>query len=450
MFVLGSGLAAAQELELDWTSRLRYDRDAEGSDYDATFFTNITIRDLIKDVLDFKLSGWGRWDIGRHDAFDRALDRKRVRLSEAYFDLRNLGPVSRLRIGRQYLYEVDSLHFDGATLKLLEERPLSFFFFGGRPVSYYESAGGDWLAGGGALWRPSWRTRHQFDLYLLREAGEFFALSGWRWNQVWGEGWRTNSRLRFIGADVRDFRLFATKYFERLSLGLDVDYYLQPRARDFEDELRTRGLSTFGRLFGSRVRNHRLGINLSKSLGLDWMVQFGASARDRIGSDDEDSFTAIASNHAYISVSRFNAWISDLDLTFAFNRIDNENDNLYSFTGEANYRPNDRWAFSLGSSYSRYKIDPIDFPTGLNGQDDLELFLKDIRTLSYFFEVRWRPSKRYDLRAEVAWEDTDVFDRHGLTLRLTVNYHLRRSLARPSDSANLAPAENSLAHKDPS
>ncbi|GEM_PF-4577919 len=425
-------IGRAQELDLRLQSRLRWDRDAEGSDWDATYYTSLRIADIVQNRLDFKLSGWGLWDIDADDAFDEALDQRRVRISEAYFDLRNLGRLSTLRLGRQWLYEVDNLHFDGATVWVDRERPLSFFVFGGRPVSYYASTRRAWLIGGGLVWRPTWRTQHQFDVYALQDDSEVLTASAWRWNQTWGRQLRTTTRLRFIEGDIRDFRAHLTRFIERWGLGLDLDLYVQPRERATGDEARARALAEFGRILGPRAPTVRLAANVSKYFGEAWLAQLGGSVRRRLGHEGnaEDTFNSVESNHAYLHLTRFNAFVRNLDLTAGVESFNNELDRLLTLTGQASYRPHPRWTFSIGASFSHFDFDPIDFSTRLNGQDDVDLLLEELRSYVYFAEVRWRPADHYEWRADLAWEDTDAFSGNGWTARLAFTYHFHRSLAK--------------------
>lgn len=415
-------------LELDFSTYLRRDEDIDGADWDGTFYTNVLVRDLIKDHLDMKFSGWGIWDIDGTGAYDRAIEDRSIRISEGYFDIRDLGPLLRMRLGRQYMPEVDYLHFDGVKWTVYDKKPISVFVFGGKPVTYYESTHGDWLGGGGVVWRPGWKMTHQFDAYALHEGGEDFALTAWRWNQYWGDGWRTNTRLRFLDDEIRDFRGYINKYFERWRLGVNLDYYLQPKARGVDKEPLSRDLAYYSHILGVRAPTHRIGGDLYKFIGDRWMVQAGGSIRRRVGSTGEDTYNSFESDEAHLSATRFNAFVKNLDATFGYQTVRNDEDHMHGLTGDLSYHPTEKWDFSLGTSYSHYTMDPIDFPTTLNGQPDLDLLLSDIRSEVYYFEARWRPNDKYQLRAQVDYNNSAALNGGALGLGLTFDYRLRHSL----------------------
>lgn len=438
--LLWAAAAPAQNLSLDLTARLRYDGDRDGSDWDSTLYSNLSITDIIKNRLDLKISGYGLWDLDGNDAFDRALDQRSIRISEAYVDLRNIGALSRLRLGRQYLREVDYLRLDGASATFMENKPISFFIFGGREVSYYRSARDDWAGGGGMIWKPSWRTKHQLDAYVLHENDNYFLASAWRWNQYWGNYWRTTSRLRFMDGGVRDYRFHLSKFFEAVGIGMDLDYFLQPRRRGVGDQAYTRSLSTYGRVLGPSPPNHRLALDLNKYFAERWLVQLGGSIRRRFEDERDEPFNSIENESAHLSVTRFNTLIKNLDVTLAGEYIHNRMDNMAGVTGQVGYRPAKAWDLSAGLSYTRYRFDPIDFDTKMNGQNDIDLLLEDLRIPVYFFEARWKPSKTFDVRGEVNWEDTNDLRGNGLSARLTLNYHLRKSFAPRDGESNPVPA----------
>lgn len=427
------GSAQGQELSLDVSTRVKYDDDGEGSDWDSTIYSNLTITDLIKNRLDLKISGWGLWDMDANDAFDNALEGKNIRISEAYVDLRNLGVLSRLRLGRQYLRDTDWMRLDGASAMFREGKEISFFAFAGREVSYYQSARDDWAGGGGVIWKPSWKTKHQLDAYAAHENDDYFFAYAWRWNQYWGKQLRTTSRLRFLDSEMRDYRAHLTKYFESVGIGMDLDYYFQPERRGYDDEARTRSFSALGRVLGPRAANHRFSASVNKFFGEKWMVELGGSVRRRLEEEERPDYNSFDSESAHLSVTRFNNFIENLDLTLSGEYINNEQDRLWTVTGQASYRIGKKWDFGLGVSYSRYRFDPMDFNTEHFDQDDVDLFIEDLRMPVYFAEARWKPSKKFDVRGEISYQDMDELYGNGFGARLTLNYHLRKSLTPAED-----------------
>jgi hypothetical protein len=420
--------AAGQDLRLDVSSRLRYTDDAEGSDWDATFFSSLAVRDIIRDHLDFKLSGYGLFDLDGDDAFDNALEKTPVRISEAYVDLRNLGAIERARLGRQYLFEVDNLRFDGGTIHARLTEALTAFVFGGRPIAYYESASGDYYAGAGVIYEPTHRTRHQLDAYIAKENEATLTATAWRWNQLWTGNLRTRTRLRFLDSEVRDARIWISKRFEALGLGLDANLYYQPRTRGEGEEVAARTLSSLGAILGPRAAQYRIEANLSKTFGEHWLAQLGGAIRRKAGEGEPNTFNSVESDSGHFSITRFNAFVEGLDLTAGAESIHNELDEFWAVTGSASYSPNRAWRFTAGVTVSEYRFDPIDFATTLNGQPDLDILLEELQSVYYYARARWRPRPTYALFGEVGVDDSDEIDGSGLSVRFGFNYHFRRNL----------------------
>ena len=140
------------------STRYRTDSDDYGHDHDLYQYLSLHVYDMMDGHLDFYSHGAFDIDLNETDGSDNAYDEAWPRLNESYLDFHDYGPLSHLRIGRQFLYDVDDLHFDGLYSSFLEDEQLGFFIFGGRPVSYYSSNSNEWLAGGGVQWRP-WDSR---------------------------------------------------------------------------------------------------------------------------------------------------------------------------------------------------------------------------------------------------------------------------------------------------
>jgi len=418
----------APAIQINMDTRLRSDHSLQARDRDGQGYGSILVTNLLKQRLDMKLSGWGTLDLDSDDAYDHALDGRQLRISEAWFDLHDLGGLPRLRVGRQYFYDVDNQHFDGMRWTFLEKMPFEAFIFGGRPVSYYSSAGDDWLVGGGVVFKPGWRSRHQIDTYHLDEGGEEFWLSAWRWSQVWGRSWHTYCALRGIDDEVRDLQIHASRYFEQFGLGLNAGYYYQPHHRGEGGELRTRHLSSLGHVLGSRQPYHQFSLNLNKYLGKNWLVQLGGLVRDP-RDRGRNSFNSIGSESGHVSATRFNSIIENLDVTAGFQVTKTGQERFRNWVGVVSYRPDPAWDLNMGVTMSRYRFDPVDYPTGLNGQDDDYGPLLDTLTgRDYFFEFRWRPSENHEYRAEVNLNDSDLWGRERVGFEVGCHYHLRRNL----------------------
>lgn len=431
-----AGPARAQHLDAEINQRFRYDSDPEGSDFDSLTYSRINLTDLIKDRLDMRVSGWGIWDLNHNDSHDDALDQKTIRLSEFNFDIKKLGWADRVRIGRQRLYELDYARFDGATAYFHEGKPVSAFLFGGRLADWYQSAQDDFLIGGGVIWKPSWRARHQFDAYFTSQDDGTAVAAGWRWSQQWGAGIHTFSRLRTIDAQIRDWRLRASRGFESLGLHASLDYYVQPQERGDGDEAAIRYLSSYGLILGPRYPNHRIALDLTKTLGANWFASAGGSIRRRFGGGSEKDFNTLNSEQVYLNLTKTHLFFACVDGTIGVEAIHTENDDFGSLVGSVTWRPAKAWELSSGLSYSRYRFDPIDFQTHLNGQDDVDLLLTELKIPTWFIDARWRPAdKPYDFRAGLIWQDADHEIGTGFGATIGVTYRIQRDFGKPAAPA---------------
>lgn len=154
--------------------RAQYEgRWAEGGeeDHDTYDYLRFTTRPFFRDKV--TISGSGRFTAdldGRESksgAFRDILDsydhQYNGRLYYLYADIKN--PVidkSNLRLGRQYLYSLENILFDGAKYEQ-QIGPVESYVFGGLRVSQYSSTYFDTVTGSGVAFRPFVDTRTTLD-----------------------------------------------------------------------------------------------------------------------------------------------------------------------------------------------------------------------------------------------------------------------------------------------
>ncbi len=99
----------------------------------------------------------------------------RTRIYRANVDIDRLGPLRRLRLGRQYIEGLLPLHLDGFSAKTRRFGPFRGEFFAGVPVDFYENSyDGEWIAGGSGGFDLTPATRLGLQLFGRREVDTRF------------------------------------------------------------------------------------------------------------------------------------------------------------------------------------------------------------------------------------------------------------------------------------
>ncbi|HLG31146.1 MAG TPA: hypothetical protein VI387_13135, partial [Candidatus Brocadiales bacterium] len=121
--------------------------EGNGTDNDFYQYLNLHLGDERKDRLTANLYGTLRENFEKERGVFASIDdtyQKTLtgRLYELYANVKNVGMIDNTRIGRQYLYDVEPLHFDGVKLDfkgLSALGGLRFIAYGGVPVHLFES-----------------------------------------------------------------------------------------------------------------------------------------------------------------------------------------------------------------------------------------------------------------------------------------------------------------------
>ncbi|HSA60485.1 MAG TPA: NrfD/PsrC family molybdoenzyme membrane anchor subunit [bacterium] len=163
-----------------------------------------------------------------------------------YLDVNKVGLFSNIRAGRQHLYELEGLHFDGLSV---ETKPYAGFVvsaFGGVPVHLYENQfgfdPGDWTAGGALQWTPIARLRFRFSGVHLRDKVSAFRIfqgnlddtlfGGAAWLNI-TPNWELYSRVTAFTDQLRDLDFGSSTSFPKQDLKLTVTAHRLLEAYDF-------------------------------------------------------------------------------------------------------------------------------------------------------------------------------------------------------------------------
>ncbi len=231
-----------------------------------------------------------------------------------YTDIKDvLGPTD-LRLGRQYLYQLNFVHFDGASFKWDDLGDFDLETFIGKPVDYYTSDGN--LTWGGSLdWHP-WRYG-SFGLAFMNFSQDSYSDNylGFNAKQYFGDYLSFNENYTFLNNDPRDLELEGTYTLPALGLNFNATYYRQiNELLDYSDQF-----SAYYQAIGDYQPFNMVTFGTYKELGEHFTLNAGYTHRDLNNSDYEDEFNR-QYNLYFGGVTFRNIVVKDLDLSVTFER----------------------------------------------------------------------------------------------------------------------------------
>lgn len=349
------------------------------------------------------------------DLHDTYGDRAVAYLYSAYVELLEVGPLARLRLGRQYYAEEVGLRFDGA---LLETAPLaeaiSFAVYGGQPVHLYEaSRRGDWMVGAAAVLSLIPRTRIRFDYVHVTdvrddledaERRDGFERAHRRDDDLFQltithrltEALRLRAKASTFEGRSSRVELEALYLARELDLTARLRYVLQMGAfRDLSVQF-----TPLDEVLGEYHPYSEVFLDVRKGVGEHLQLGAGAALRELAHDHDKGRF-----NHEYrrlfVYFELFDlpwqglsiAPQADAYLTDANRRILQVSGSISQELGPV--------TISGGSSFARYQFDE-------------ELLEERERVRTYFGEVVWRPLEWLRTTLRYSFEDDDEDEYHAL------------------------------------
>lgn len=321
------------------------------------------------------------------------------RVYQAYLDFHEVGYLSKLRLGRQYVYEGEPIQFDGARVELepyWEDIDLSFY--GGVPTHLYEgSISGDWILGSGIEGRPLDRTRLRLDYVYAEDDSEVWGdhnddlwiLSGW---QRVLDNLSLNGKYSFLDKKERDASLRANLDYPDKDLSVQASYFRQLETlQDYVVEF-----SPFYPVLGEYFPYHQYDFSCRKGFGEKFGMEAGLAMRDLVDDTTETNF-----NHEYdryfLTFSAYDVWFEDTEFSVTAEQW-SSNDDIGTLGFEAGKEFGKSLEVKAGSYYSLFKYD---YYTGEERDD--------VRTA--FVEVELKPAWKKDVEFEIRYEaEDDDFD----------------------------------------
>ncbi|MHC4249976.1 MAG: hypothetical protein ACYS9X_12685 [Planctomycetota bacterium] len=339
-------------------------------------------------------------------------------LYHAYVDLEGDGPLARARLGRQFMYEGQPFHFDGAKLTSRKtRRGVRWSLFGGVPVRYFEdSTAGDWLVGAGMEARASrWCNLRALVAHVENDAGfagipsttgvqDLILLSAGARLSHYGSAL---ARYTVVDGETRDLLLRAAGSLESEGLDFSLAYYLQPERLLYLSP----DLGGYFLVTGESLPHDRIDFALSKSLeARDWRIALeGGAAMRRLN----DGYSEGPYNREYdffrLGVGldspeprRFRAsvgqvwWNSDAG-------------DMAGFDAEVRWRQSEGLDLRVGTSVWLYRY-------------DLYSLAEETDVRETFLGLRWRPARKTDIDLKYSLEDNGDSHIHRLRVGCSVGF----------------------------
>ncbi|MBF0493349.1 MAG: hypothetical protein HQM15_11305 [Deltaproteobacteria bacterium] len=356
-----------------------------------------------------------------HNVYDSFSSRAVGRLYSAYLDVNKVNPFGNIRIGRQHLYELENLNFDGISLESKAYYGFVLSGFAGVPVHLYENQlgeeAGDWTAGASLQWTPVSRLRfrstfeHLHDKiggYRITEGKTGDSLIG---NSVWlklTSNWDLYSKLTLFSDQLRNWEFSSSTRFPKQDLRLDFSVYRLLKAYDFRvlesDPLSVAGTYEPYTEFQARIY---------KGFGKKFSFETGASVRKL---DDEE--IAGAFNHGYERVygtlSTRDFLIKGFSTSTAANYYHGEDSVLKNNYFGLNFSLNQqllkkRLTVGAGTAYYLYRYN---------------LFTGDVsnNVRTYFAEVEGKIRKDLKLKTTYEFEKNAINGFHSGRVRLVWDF----------------------------
>ncbi len=170
-----------------------------------------------------------------HNVFDTFGTHAIGRFYFGYLDMNRLGVFSNIRVGRQHLYEMEGLYFDGASIETKAYAGLVLSAFGGVPVHQYENQigfdPGDWTAGGAIQWTPISKLRLRLSAVQLKDKASGFRIYKGNLDDallgaaVWFNAlpsWELYARLTSFTDQIRDLDFASTAQIAKYDIKLTL------------------------------------------------------------------------------------------------------------------------------------------------------------------------------------------------------------------------------------
>lgn len=407
------------------SNRYRFRTTGGVSDHDLEAMGTLDFGDQMQDRVSGSVQVGGIFQLNGTDTgspftsvYDSFSSPAVERIYQAYADFQDLGPLEKIRAGRQSRYEFGWLYYDGATLESRTVDGVKFTLYGGVPVHLYETSigndPGDWMVGGAFQVDPaSWARIRLEAVHLKDDTSGYRAavgknedtLIGW---SLWLDSGQTvsfSSRFTAFQDQVRDVDAEMRLWVPERELTTRIRFYSLLKAIG----VREVDVDSYG-FVGAYEPFVEGSVILTKGFGQRFFVDTGFVGRTLLAQNVSSAFNH-GYNRAFLTLSTVDLPIQGMSLAATgdyFHGTDNvlKNDVFAgSFSADQEFWER-RIRASIGTGYYLYRYNLY------TGEDE-----EDVRT--YFARVTGKIWKSLEGRLTYEMEQNSTNDFHTVDTRVT-------------------------------
>lgn len=314
---------------------------------------------------------------------------------EFYAEIKDVNFIDNVRAGRQYMPEVENLHFDGLKLEFDGFKGMRLTTFAGLPVHLFEtSESGDFLAGASIAFQPIKGSSIRLDSAYINDnnndiGGNDDNLFAFSLRQNIKEWWNIFANFSMIGQTARDAGLRSQWVFP--DKDLDINLSLKKQLSTLEDL--TIELDDFNVITGDYFPYTEYSINAYKGVSKYLGIGLGFNIRRLNDSSNEGPFNHEFDNY-YLTLSSHDFPIKGASISATINFYNTDDDETRSLGFNLREKVGDNLTLMLGTYYSLFKFDSLT-------QSERD----NVRT--FFFNPKYQITDRWEIELDYEFEMTD-------------------------------------------
>ncbi|MHC4942321.1 MAG: hypothetical protein ACYTG7_04815 [Planctomycetota bacterium] len=412
--------APREELLADATGYIaiaaEYRVSSEGSrDVDTYLWIWTEVGDDSKDPVTAGLSGRLNWDLNGHDhrngmisaedslyADYGALENERLtdQIYTAFVDFNRVGPLEKVRAGRQYQDGYAGGHFDGAQIYMKPGEDSSLRLYGGVPVNFYRLTGEDpystdHLYGGAFTHRWDKKLSMTVEVQEARDQKKYFGtrkdyqvVLALRYDIL--DNLRASVVENVVSGQQRELRANLDYWNLDHDLNCALDYvWMSEHFRDLTDQY-----TPYTDIMGTFEPYQLFRVMAAKGLGDHFEIGGDVAWRELVDSSDETLYNQ-EYTRSQVSLTVIDLPVEDFSATIHYEYWNAKDDDEVALGGEVRQRLDGSHVLEGGSYYSKFKYREFTLIDTINVQ-------------TYFLRWRWALARniRIHVKGEVeAGED---------------------------------------------
>lgn len=342
-------------------------------------------------------------------------DRLTQRVDMAYVDFNRVGPIDKIRLGRQFHEGFTGGHFDGAQIFARPFEATSVTAYAGVPVNFYKQTGdspysSDRIYGGSVTNRWIDNLALTLDVQGVRDRTSLYGTQQ-DYNAVLGARYRFLDNLRaslvesVINGQQRDLNGNVSYWNADHDFSLTFNYIWMPE----KIEELTSEYTPYTDILNALEPYQLFRFMGTKGLGDHLEVGGELTLRELVEKTDESAYNK-EYTFTQASISLLDLPVEDLRATLHWEHWDTVDDSQYTLGGEVRKRLGRAHSLEAGTYFSKFKYREFTYIETL-----------DVQT--YFAKWRWAfaSDMSFQLKAEV--EDADDDDTYNtLSMAFTVQF----------------------------